>query len=146
MSIYNTGARLSATLLVIGALLLSTGCTSASSDHGTMPDFVADAPPRVKEAYQYAVEHPDHLKSVPCYCGCGRMGHTSNLSCFVKEMTENGEVVYDDHASACGVCVDIAQDVMRLRGEGKTASQVRAYIDATYSSVGPGTDTPLPVD
>jgi hypothetical protein len=72
------------------------------------------------------------------------MGHQSNLDCFVKKQTENGEIIFDNHASGCGICVDIAQDTMRLRAEGKSAAEVRTYIDNTYGSYGPGTDTPLP--
>ncbi len=146
MLIRKTGVRLAATLILVGAMVLLAGCSASSTPGVAMPDFVADAPPRVKEAYLYAVEHPDHLDDVPCYCGCGNMGHTSNLSCFVKETTKSEEVIFDNHASGCGICVDIAQDVMRLRAEGKSGIEVRAYIDATYSSFGPGTNTALPVE
>ncbi len=109
-----------------------------------MPDFVMSAPPRVREAYQYAVDHPDDLAAVPCYCGCVNMGHTSNLSCYVSGTGPDGTITFDDHAAGCGLCVDITQDVKRLRAEGKSLSEVRTTIDATYSSFGPGTNTPLP--
>ncbi len=126
---------------VLAAFLLSAcGAQNAQS----MPDFAMEAPTRVKEAYQYAVDHPDDLAAVPCYCGCGNMGHTSNLSCYIRETTPDGTITFDDHAAGCGLCVDIAQDVKRLRAEGKTLSEVRTTIDATYSSFGPGTNTPLP--
>lgn len=127
------------------ALPLSLAGCSASADM-PMPDYVQDAPVRVKEAYLYAVSHPDDLAAVPCFCGCGGMGHASNLSCFVSGINDDGTPIFDSHASGCGICVDIAQDVMRLRAEGKSLASVRAYIDATYSSFGPGTDTPLPVE
>lgn len=122
------------------------GCTASNSQAMNMPDFVQNAPARVKEAYAYAVSNPDDLDAVPCYCGCGKMGHKSNLSCFIQSGSKDAQPVYEPHASGCGLCVDIAQDVKRLRAEGKTRSEVRAYIDATYSSYGPGTDTPLPTD
>lgn len=129
-------------LSAVLAALLFSAC--GASNALAMPDFVIDAPPRVKEAYQYAMDHPDDLAAVPCYCGCGDMGHTSNLSCFIRETGPDGSVTFDDHASGCGICVDIAQDVKRLRSEGKSLSETRAYIDATYGGFGPGTNTPLP--
>lgn len=56
------------------------------------------APPIVQEAYRFAVANPEVLSQYPCYCGCGNMGHGSNLDCFVQEFREDGSVVFDDHA------------------------------------------------
>lgn len=133
-----------ATILIMP--LAPAACSSANTSEMALPDFVQSAPDRVKEAYRYAVSRPDDLAAVPCYCGCGNMGHTSNLSCFISGKSKEGTPIFEPHASGCGICVDIAQDVMRLRAEGKSRSEVRAFIDATYSSFGPGTDTPLPTD
>jgi hypothetical protein len=81
------------------------------------------------------------------------MGHKSNLGCFVEEEglpapSANGTnwetVAFDEHAAGCGICVDIAHDVMRLSTDGKTPREIRLMIDATYGSFGPATDTPLP--
>ncbi len=72
------------------------------------------------------------------------MGHTSNLSCYISAIEPDGSIVFDEHASGCGICVDITQDVMRLMREERTSQDIRAYIDATYSPFGPSTDTPLP--
>jgi hypothetical protein len=33
---------------------------------------------------------------------------------------------------------------MRLRAEGQSLSEIRAYIDATWGDRGPATNTPLP--
>jgi hypothetical protein len=133
-------------LSILAIPLTLAACAAGTSQNMAMPDFVQNAPARVKDAYLYAVAQPDDLAAVPCYCGCGKMGHTSNLSCFINGNAKEATPVFEPHASGCGVCVDIAQDVKRLRAEGKTRSQVRAYIDATYSSYGPGTNTPLPKD
>ena len=54
--------------------------------------------PEAKEAYAYALERPDVLEHMPCYCGCGEMGHTSNLSCFVRPGAGGG-VALDSHGS-----------------------------------------------
>lgn len=134
-------------LLVLITVLTScsgqTPTDGAAADAG-VPQFVHNAPERVQTAYRYAVENPHELENYPCYCGCGAMGHTSNLSCYVRDTDAEGGITYDNHAAGCGICVDITQDVMRLRQEGKSALQIRAYVDATYSSFGPGTNTPLP--
>lgn len=133
---------------VVALVLIGCSRTDPTSLEArfALPDYVRDAPPSVKAAYEYAVNNPEELAKYPCYCGCGAMGHTSNLSCFVKSIAVNGAVVFDSHAAGCGICVDIARDVMRLKGEGWSSLKVRQYIDATYSAFGPGTNTPLPND
>src|SRR5215213_1884259 len=37
----------------------------------------------VRATYDFAAQHPEVLKYVPCYCGCGSQGHKANESCFV---------------------------------------------------------------
>lgn len=45
---------------------------------------------KVLEAYQFAVEHPEVLDYMPCYCGCYEEdGHTSNTNCFVDNVKGN---------------------------------------------------------
>lgn len=136
--------------LILAAVLILplalASCNSTSASEMAMPEFFQSAPDRVKDSYRYAMSNPDDLAAVPCYCGCGSMGHTSNLSCFINGKTKDGTPILEPHASGCGLCVDIAQDVKRLRADGKSRSAVRAYIDGAYSSFGPGTNTPLPKD
>lgn len=135
-------------LAATAAVLAACGGNAAETPAGValLPDWARSAPPRVRSAYEYAVNHPDELAKYPCYCGCGAMGHTSNLSCYIQDIAPDGAITFDNHANGCGICVDITQDVMRLKGEGWSSSAVRAYIDAQYSAFGPGTDTPLPQD
>lgn len=123
----------------------STDTSMSGMDTSQLPEYVKDAPPRVREAYEYAVMNPLVLEFQPCYCGCGAMGHTSNQDCFVKEIQPDGEVVFDNHAAGCGICVDIAQDVMRMSDEGKTSLEIRQYVDSYYSQFGPSTDTEMPL-
>lgn len=59
---------------------------------------VRSAPPVVQEAYRFAIANPDVLSNMPCYCGCGNMGHMSNLDCFVQEVKPDGSIVFDYHA------------------------------------------------
>ena len=80
----------------------------------------------MRTAYQFAVANPDALKNVPCYCGCGAIGHKSNLACYIKEFGADGKPVFDDHAMGCSICVDIATDVMKMTGEGKSPADYPA--------------------
>ena len=116
------------------------------ASEATLPKFLDTAAPRVREAYRFAMANPHEMEKYPCFCGCGKMGHTSNLSCYVKTLGTDGAAVFDEHAAGCGICVDITQDVMRLSSEGKAAPEIRAYVDAQYAQFGPSTDTPLPAN
>jgi hypothetical protein len=101
-----------------------------------MSPEIQQAAVTVSDAYRFAVANPDILKKVPCYCGCGAAGHTSNYSCFVQEIKPSGEIVFDHHALGCSICVDIAQNVMQLTRDGKTPQEIRVQIDKTYSQYG----------
>ena len=136
-------------LFLIGSLMLSACSSPALSQTAQtmkMPDFVQSAAPDVQTAYQFAVSNPHALETVPCYCGCGKMGHKSNLDCYVKAVDSVGNVTFDSHAAYCGICANITNDVIRLQKEGKLPHEIRAYVDAQYSSYGPSTDTVQPVD
>ena len=103
----------------------------------SMPANVQSAPVTVQQAYQFAVAHPDVMTQIPCYCGCGSMGHTSNYACYVAGENGDGSIKFDDHALGCSICVDITQDTMRLMEDGKSVPEIRAYIDSTYAQYGP---------
>ena len=130
-------------IAVLAPILLTTACGANPSHQVKMalasilPTHIHNAPTRVREAYQFAIANPDALKNVPCYCGCGAIGHTSNYSCYIKETKGNGTPMFDDHALGCSVCVDIAQDVLSLTKEGKSPGDIRAAIVSTYSQFGP---------
>jgi hypothetical protein len=102
-----------------------------------MPSEVQSAPVTVQQAYQFAVANPDVMTNIPCYCGCGNVGHTSNYSCYVSGVDDKGNVRFDQHALGCSICVDITQDVMRMLREGKSPQDATAYVDATYAKYGP---------
>ncbi|GIW04010.1 MAG: hypothetical protein KatS3mg059_0630 [Thermomicrobiales bacterium] len=59
------------------------------------PAVLNQAPAEVQEAYRFAVAHPDVLRSMPCFCGCGAQGHTSNYDCYVREVRADGSVLLD---------------------------------------------------
>ena len=134
--------------LLIGLIMLAglPACSTpseASDAHlnmasmDQMPAEVQSAPVIVQEAYQFSVANPDMMKNIPCYCGCGNIGHTSNYACYVSQVDEKGEITFDNHALGCSICVDITQDVMRMLKDGKSPEEARTYIDATYSKYGP---------
>lgn len=148
-------------LLLVLVTLSVVGCTGggsngmpAASGSGTsqtglslaslsaMAQFVQEAPPTVQEAYRFAVANPDVMHKIPCYCGCGAMGHKDNLSCYVKEFRPDGSIEFDNHATGCSICVDITQDVMRLMRQGQDLKSIRGYVDQQYSQYGPSTNTP----
>ncbi|NOY98443.1 MAG: hypothetical protein GXP40_04430 [Chloroflexi bacterium] len=126
-------------VLLSGVLL--AGCSGtqayALAPLDGMPLDVQNAPAPVREAYQFAVANPEVLKDIPCYCGCGGMGHTSNYSCYVADENADGSLVFEGHALGCSICVDITQDAMRMIDQGKTVPEIRAYVDQTYSRFGP---------
>lgn len=130
--------------LLLGNLLLSAcslaGEQKASVDLApvsSLPRQVQDAPVAVRTAYQFAVANPDALRNVSCYCGCGAIGHESNLACYIAEFGTDGRPTFDDHAMGCSICVDIAIDVMKMTGEGKSSADIRQHIMGTYSQFGP---------
>jgi hypothetical protein len=138
------------TILVL--LLLTSGLLSACSGNSSasgvtddlamapmtnMPAEVKSAPTTVQQAYQFAVANPDVMKQVPCYCGCGKMGHTSNYSCYIQGVDDKGDITYDTHALGCSICVDITQDTLRLLRQGMTVAEIKTSIDQTYSQYGP---------
>ena len=99
---------------------------------------------RTEEAYRYALDNPNTLKFLPCYCGCGAMGHGSNLDCYF-EPRSNGSIAFEQHASYCGICVDITLKAKQMIAAGSSLPAVRDAIDAQFSGAGPGTDTARPV-
>ncbi len=99
---------------------------------------------RTEEAYQYAMEHPLVLQWMPCYCGCGGIGHGSNLDCYF-EPSAGGTIVFEEHASYCAICVDITLRTKQLASFGASLASIRTAIDAEFGGAGPGTDTARPL-
>lgn len=130
-------------IVALAPALLTTACAANPAHElkmapvNTLPKEMQTAPTKVRESYQFAVVNPDALKNVPCYCGCGSMGHRSNYDCYVKEVKGDGTVVFDQHALGCSLCVDISQDVMRMTRDGRAPPDIRAAILSTYSRFGP---------
>lgn len=134
-------------ILVSAFLLVACGGSNAAyslAPESQLPQVLRSTPPRVREAYQFAIANQEELDKYPCYCGCGPIGHTSNLSCYIHDVADDGTITYDMHSVGCGICVDITHDVMRLLNEDWASPDIRLYVDQKYSVFGPPTDTAFP--
>lgn len=107
------------------------------------PDYVnVDA--RTEEAYVYAMYHSKVIEWMPCYCGCGGMGHRSNLDCYFKPGMPGGQIVFEEHASYCDICVKTTLLAKKMVAEGRTLREIRDAVDQTFGGSAPGTPTELP--
>jgi len=107
------------------------------------------APPRpmdiLKDAHVFTADHPEVASYIPCYCGCGNMGHKNNADCFVASRDKEGKVTaWVPHGAACAVCIDIAVESMRMRNSGASVSAIRSQIQNEYRPHFPSTETPTP--
>ncbi|GEB34052.1 PCYCGC domain-containing protein [Brevibacillus parabrevis] len=111
-----------------------------------LPKFLDNQDPVIIESYKIAGANRELLKSIPCYCGCGESaGHMHNGNCFIKEEKSDGSIVWDDHGTRCGVCMEIAVISSKLKQAGKSTKEIREYIDNNYKEgYGKPTPTPMP--
>lgn len=117
---------------------------TASAD--VLPEFLKGQTSEIQTIYALSAQVSDVLKHIPCYCGCGESaGHQSNLNCFIDEIREDGSVVWDDHGTRCGVCLDIAVESAKMSSEGKSLTHIRQTIDDKYGTgYAKPTPTPMP--
>src|SRR3954467_14733908 len=59
------------------------------------PEQFHKASAKTQENYRFAVANQDLLQWMPCFCGCRDSGHTSNASCYVQQMRDDGSVLLD---------------------------------------------------
>ena len=64
---------------------------------GEWPVFAST--PDVQRLYRFALERGDELRFMPCYCGCGDVGHRSNRDCYVKAVNPDGTITFTSHAA-----------------------------------------------
>jgi hypothetical protein len=112
-------------------------------------DLGGYAPPRpmdvLKDAHIFTADHPEVASYIPCYCGCGSMGHKNNADCFVGSRDAQGRVTaWVPHGAACTVCIDIAVESMRMRNSGASVSAIRTQIQNEYRPHFPTSETPTP--
>jgi hypothetical protein len=112
----------------------------ASEAWAARPAFVRLSA-ETEEAYAYALDHPQVIRWMPCYCGCGGMGHRSNLDCYLKPGTRTA---FEEHASYCEICVKTTLLAKKMLAEGRSLMEIRIAVDQTYGGAAPGTPTDLP--
>lgn len=110
-----------------------------------LPGFLKGSDHQISEIYQLVAAHPDVVKQIPCYCGCGSsVGHRSSFNCFIAEMKKDA-ITWDSHGMKCGVCLDIAAESISLKQQGKSIKDIRQFIDQKYKDgYAPPTPTPMP--
>ncbi len=139
-----------APFVLVGVLLLLTSCSSGQSTPSTSEATVSDNtvsqrefPPfaynsaQVLQAYETAVQIPEVLLLIPCYCNCGEAHDHKNLKdCFFKQ-----DDSLNDHAAFCEVCDMEVADIAKWQEEGYSLEQIRGLIDDKYPRYGEPTDT-----
>ena len=114
-----------------------------------VPELGGYAPPRpmdiLTDAHIFAADHPEVASYIPCYCGCGSMGHKNNADCFVEARDKQGKVTSGvPHGAACAVCIDIAVESMKMRNSGASVTAIRKQIQSEYRPRFPSSETPTP--
>ena len=66
---------------------------------GQLPEFARAGGPDVERVYQFAVEQGEALESIPCFCGCVKIGHRDNRDCYIKSVNRDGSVTYTSHGA-----------------------------------------------
>ena len=86
---------------LIAAMFIWLGASGKSpqaytlAPESALPAAVRQAPAHVQEAYRFAIANRGTLRWIPCFCGCGHEGHTSNADCYVKDVKPDGSIVFD---------------------------------------------------
>jgi len=115
-----------------------------TASNEVLPKFLKDKPEEMQTIYANAAQNKELLENIPCYCGCGESaGHKNNYDCFILENKKDGKVVWDDHGTKCGVCLEIAAQSVSDLESGKSIKQIRQSIDEKYKS-GYAKPTPTP--
>lgn len=94
------GVLTTAGVLAVVMFLRSGGIGEAQRAYALAPESVLPtdirrAPAEIVEAYRFAIANRAILRYIPCYCGCGAEGHTSNASCYLKDFSTPENLVFD---------------------------------------------------
>jgi len=128
---------------VLGGAYFTTARKAPQKTSLNLPDY-AYASELTLKMYSIANSMEGSFEKIPCYCGCGNMQHGDVLiqhkslkNCFIQD---NGE--FEQHASACDLCLYIANDVYDLYNQGKPIKEIRAFIENKYGNGRFGKPTP----
>jgi hypothetical protein len=89
-------------LIATATVIVDGSGSFAASEHkyklapeNLLPKDIRSASAEVREAYRFAIANRDTLRYIPCYCGCGSEGHISNASCYLKDVSTPGNLIFD---------------------------------------------------
>ena len=130
----------------LGLLAAAGGAGWLYAREPATPWYLTGGTEDVRLSYAYAVDHPEVLRHIPCFCGCGESeGHQSVLDCFVAGHDLFGRVRYKDHGVSCRLCVAVVRETSDRLAAGASLPAVRAEIDRLFSPYANwATDTPHP--
>ncbi|ETT59999.1 hypothetical protein C172_24233 [Paenibacillus sp. FSL H8-457] len=119
------------------------GRSDGKTEYLLHPDTPLPHMSSVKE-YNAAILHAGHLAFMPCFCGCGDAGHSSNLNCYYAQ-EEDGRLTPTTHAKFCQTCLDVTNMYLGGRQQGLSLKEIRQSVDRAYEGIKP-TDTPMPMN
>jgi len=117
-------------IVLIGAVWFGLHSTKRADPVENSLPLIATLSPepfsgKARAAYQAAMEMPEVLVQLPCFCGCkDGLGHKNNLYCFA-----------DTHGSICDLCQNIALDAKEMHNKGIPTSEIREKIRAAYGNL-----------
>ncbi len=90
-----------ALVLLVGGiwLLAARDRPDGAAESTRLPAWISARGPKARQAYTQAVVHRDELQYIPCYCGCGGVGHASVVDCHIANVADDGSITYDQHAA-----------------------------------------------
>ena len=98
----------------------------------------------IRKTYQFAADHPEVLRYMPCFCGCNQSGHRSNADCFVLTRDKNGDVTaWQEHGMVCAMCLAVGETAQTMFEAGSSLKDIRAEVERKYSGF-TTTRTPTP--
>ncbi|MFB9327172.1 PCYCGC motif-containing (lipo)protein [Paenibacillus aurantiacus] len=117
-----------------GAHLHGTELVETTASYAAMPGFLKDYTDLTQSLYAQVGSATDIMKQINCYCGCmddeGEQ-HDSLYRCYIMDAKE-GEITWTNHSASCGICMQELQDIVKLKGEGKSVDEIRQFIDDKY--------------
>ena len=121
----------------VGASVLPGLPSLAVAQQHALPGW-ATTTSQSTRAYHTALEQPDLLASLPCFCGCAtyQPPHRNLYDCFV-----NPDGTLDTHAAGCTTCQEEALAARQWADQGLAAPAVREQLIAAFGDRGPSTES-----
>jgi hypothetical protein len=136
-TLVSIGVALAAGLVLSGDLSAQAAARKVKTPPLDLPAYQLPRPNEVvRSVYQFAADHPEVLRYMPCFCGCNTSGHRSNADCFVKTRAANGDVTaWQEHGMVCSMCLAVGEEAKRMYEAHKTLQETRADIEQKYGNI-----------